>query len=384
MKKTILILCTAFAVFAGTVTAQESKSTKKTVGNSDQKKRSRLSFKKDREEVLEEIKEKSKLYSDAKAIKKASKILTAKFNNYDRKVNYTQILKALSVVDPEVRFAYSDLQSGKYKKVVDRLAADLPKVPNSYRVAAMYLILGDAYFKLGKKWKADKCYRLVLLRSLPRLIFSSRASVKLAELYHSMKRNEYALEMYKYLLNDFNGALTDEEVLHYQKLVEVLDPIYKEPMKSLVDMMGELSGELKQKQLTDKAMKTKSDILDLLTDMIKTAEEKNKPDPEQQRDERDEGEEDEGEEKEKKEQTVKQIRGSAKGGTAGDKKRPRRDADAAKALRPDEAKKVDRWAELSPMEKEKLQNALKNSASDRRRNQINDYHKAMSKDRGKK
>jgi tetratricopeptide (TPR) repeat protein len=230
-----------------------------------------LRLEQERSQVAAEIK--GGLLYEPKDIAAAVKILKDKPANTQQD-NIERICKALAKVDVLFGKAYGQMLKKDYKAAAASAAKVVDDQRATYLSAATFYIYAQCLVGSDRGEDAVEVYREILINMPDRLSFASSASLEAAKVYEKINRLQYAMEMYAYCLENYALTLTEKEAESiYQKIKEFAE-VYKEPFKALATKMGYVETRLAAEDSGKKTQKKEKEILALLEDMIKTAEEK--------------------------------------------------------------------------------------------------------------
>ena len=319
-----------------------------------------------------------------------------------QKDNIERICKAFAAVDDRFAKSYQLYLDGKSNEAVEAFKKIVNTKESSYFSAARSYLLAESLNKSAlallaepSKAPAGKLMMLEaidaykeLLENMPdRVSFSASAAISCADAYDRLGRGVYAMEWYTFCFKNFALTLDKEQVDAIAEKVQKLEEVYKQPMTSVVRMMGEVKDLLEQNESGEKTRSEQEQIAMILEDLIKTIEEKqagsasgNQNDKKDQKDKDEQQNQDAGD---------SQAKGDAKGSG-----RPSSPA-VASALpggatkRPGELNPIrdssenGDWAQLPPREQEKLEEATKKVMSERYRDIIRDYFQRISEEKAK-
>jgi tetratricopeptide (TPR) repeat protein len=347
----------------------------------------RNSLQVEREQVMAEI-EQNILY-EMDDIDEALAVLEEAPEQPSQQDNIQRILKAYAIVDPIFARAHQLHAEGNYKAAAERLRRMLNPEDASYLSAAMHYLYADSLHKQDKNWPAVEAYSELLVNLPDRMSFGSMASQAAAEIYESMGRRYYAMEMYVYCLNNYSLTLSTERLQEMTDKVEYIAGLYKDPMGSVTRMMGEVQEELEKPELGETTQDKQEEVIALLEDLIKNLEDKNRPDPKQKK----KNQSGEGRNRQQR-QTAGQQQGDA--ASQGQKQQPvtrggkptnpmpdsvlvpgpvEQPNKLARRQLKDEAGK---WSSLPPRKREQLRQFLRHSQSDRRGEQVREYSERLA------
>jgi tetratricopeptide (TPR) repeat protein len=225
----------------------------------------------ERKQVVEEIKE--DLLLDPADIAKAVAILTSDAKN-TQKDNIDRIIKALAVADYRFGKAVKLLADGKAEDAAKAIEKDLNVQEATYRNAARYTLYARALAAQDKLADATDAYQNVMVVMGDRISLAAAAAIESALLYEKMQRFSYAAQMYAYAVDNYGLTLDDEVLDTIKSKTEDYATFATDPLGWAQKEMAVVRGSL-DKGDSGKATQDKQEkIVAVITDMIKTAEEK--------------------------------------------------------------------------------------------------------------
>jgi|GEM_PF-1460934 len=225
----------------------------------------------ERKQVVEEIKE--DLLLDPADIAKAVTILTTDPKN-TQKDNIDRIIKALAVADYRFGKAVSLLADGKAEDAAKAIEKDLNVQEATYRNAARYTLYARTLAAQDKLADATDAYQKVMVVMGDRISLAAAAAIESALLYEKMQRFSYAAQMYAYAVDNYGLTLDDEVLDTIKSKTEDYATFATDPLGWAQKEMAVVRGSL-DKGDSGKATQDKQEkIIAVITDMIKTAEEK--------------------------------------------------------------------------------------------------------------
>ncbi len=345
----------------------------------------------ERREVVAELKA-SKIYK-AEAVAAAVKALeAAQVKTQDE--NIFVICEAIAAADARFTLAWREFNEGKFEDAAQRLKGKIQTEQDSYATAAMQYVFGESLRETKEIWDAIGAYTNVLVYQPRKICFASSSACIAAALYESMNRGQYAIEMYTFCLENYGLTLSEAEAETMVERLEELMANYEKPLDTLTQWMGESAGKLKKTDFAQ-AHKSQQDAVILLEDLIKTLEEKNRQKEEEDQEKKEQKEEKPGEGEEPGEESGdKPGEGDKPGDKPGDPRGDKPDSKGAlksalvpgKVTRPGVLTKEHRgtdsgkWSELSPRQKERIENAMKQKLAEKRGSLVRDYHRKLAED----
>jgi len=225
----------------------------------------------EREQVAEEIKE--DLLADPDDIDAAVKDLQDKPKNTQAD-NVARILRAFARVDLRMGKAWKLLNAKKHAEAAEAIEKDLNVQEATYRNAARYTLYARALEAQDKGYDAAEAYQKVLVVMADRISFAAAAAMESARIYDKLERFTYAAEMYSYAVSNYGLALDDEALKLIEKKVAEYGAFGKDPMGWAEKTMGEVKQRLNRLDSGKETQAKEEKIVAVITDLIKTAEEK--------------------------------------------------------------------------------------------------------------
>lgn len=302
-----------------------------------------------------------------------------------QKDNIDRICKALSKADPVFGKAYSLYTDKKYKEAAEAFKKQLTAQESTYLSAARSYLYAESLARGENQWDAVDAYAALLADMPDRISFASAAAANAADIYEKMGRRMYALQMYIFCLKNYGLTLSKEEYDELFKRVETLQKIYEKPLDAVAGMMGDVKTRLDKSDSGKDTQAKEKEIVQLLEDLIKTAEEQQKGGGQSPKPKPNDGK---GKGKGEKPGDAT-AQGQKPGQTRGTPSSPAMKSALVPGAveRPSKLeKKMENgqggdWAELPPREKERLQEVGKKLMSERYRDAISDYRNRLAKTR---
>lgn len=336
----------------------------------------------ERQQVLAELRE-GVLY-DPDDVDAAAKILFAAPADTQQD-NIDRICRAFAKVDLRFAEPYRLLGEKKYAAAAAAAAKILDIHEATYLSAAKLYIYAEALVHAGRREDGVEAYRDILANMPERISFAASAALRAAEAYEKIKRRYYAMEMYAYCLKNYGLTLSKEQFDRIYEKVQKYAETYKDPLGSVAKMMGDVRGRL---ALADSGKQTRDrqeEIVALLEDLIKTAEEQQSSQSPQQQ------------------PASQQNKGSKPGEQAGQgqakvagrpstPKQPTSPMQRSMLVpgavkRPSKLSQVHQgsesgdWAHLPPRDREKIRQIMRKQMSERYRQIIRDYLSRLAEEK---
>lgn len=323
------------------------------------------------------------LYDEADIVKALEKLQAAK--KLSQQDNIARICDAYATVDGRFAEPYELYKKGKFAEAEKKLKKMLNSEDATYLSAAMHFVRADSLARAGRNMDAAEAFSDILVNMPDRLSFAAAGARKAGEVYQKAGRNKYAMQMYMYCLNNYSLTLSRAELDEMLAKVRKFREIYADPMKAVVGMMDDVSKSLARKDVGKKTQDTQQQLVALLEDMIKTAEESQRQKDNQQQ-------------KQQARQQRKKA-GSQQGGKGQGSKSQGKQASNAqnpsspanesvlvpgpvtrpnKLAKKHQAKAAGRWAEMPPRQREKLESMMRQRLGQRRAGLVRDYHKKLA------
>ena len=230
-------------------------------------------------QVAEEIKQ--DLLNDPDDIDAAVRLLNSKPKDTQAD-NIERILKAFATVDLRMGKAHKLLADKQYAEAAEAVEKDLNVQEATYRNAARYTLYARALYADGKGYDAVEAYQKILVVMADRISFAADAAMQSAQIYEGLDRFTYAAEMYSYAVNNYGLTLDDEALDLIEKKVEEYETFGKDPLGWAEKTMGEVRDRLHRLDSGKQTQAKEDKIVAVITDLIKTAEEKQQSSQNQQ------------------------------------------------------------------------------------------------------
>ncbi len=339
----------------------------------------------EREQVIAEIR--AGLLYDPKDVAAAVRIVQADPTDAQAD-NIQRIMRAFATVDPRFGQAYKLSAEGKHAEAAAAAEQLVDPRQTSCAGAARHWLYAEALRQADRGYDAIDVYRAVLVNMPDRISFASASAAAAARTYEQLDRGLYAMQMYEYCLKNYGLTLSKAEFDAMAAKLEELAGIYGKPMDTLVQWMGRVSKRLEAEDSGRETQKTEQEIVALLEDLIKTAEEQQGG-----------GSSGSGQQGQQGQQGQKQGQGQGQGqgqaqgqGKSGPPSGTRQPSSPAQrsALvpggveRPTELSKIrdtgesGDWAELPPRERLRIEQLRKRAMSERHKDIITDYRSRLA------
>lgn len=296
--------------------------------------------------------------------------------------NIDRICRALAIVDLRFDRMTKLRRAGKYAQAAVAAKAMIQERSSTYLSAAQHFLCADSLVRAGKWQDGVEVYGELLTAMPDRISFAAEAAVRSAEAYEKNGRFRNAMEMYAYCVRNYGLALDKSRLAGIMAKIEKYGKLYKAPLKAAADMMGLVQRRLESVDSGRETRKKQDEIIALLDDLIKTAEEQ------QQRQSQGSGKGRQRGRQKSQGRRGKGAKGRASGGTQqpsspmrnsslppGVVRRPPKDAST---IRP--TNETGDWARLPPREKQQIEQVMRKLISQRYRSAISDYHTRMAED----
>jgi tetratricopeptide (TPR) repeat protein len=295
--------------------------------------------------------------------------------------NIDRICRAFAKADEEFAGVYKPFSAGKYDEALKATKAILDPKKSTYLSAALHYISAESLFRLGRYEDSVEAYGTVTALMPDRISFAAASASKCAQAYEKMNRFYYAAEIYVYCIQNYALTMSADELEKIAGRLEYLQGIYKDPLGSVAERMGQVRSRLEQMDSGDKTRQTQHEIVALLEDLIKTAEEKQSQGGQQSQ-----------QQNKSQEQGKSDGQGSGQAKTSGSRpgRRPTNPAQTGYLASrsggsPKEQAKLgpsqgaDDWAKLPPSKRNEIEKAMQRLLPERYRQLIRDYRKQLSK-----
>ena len=339
---------------------------------------------------------------------KAVKILQAKPAADTRVDNIQRIMNALAVVDRRFGKAMKLYKEGEYAQSATEAEAIANVDDSTYLNAAAHLLRADALVALGNKLAkegpeqklASRKARFNAIQTYDRLgrlmpervSFAVEAALRAGQTAEQLDRYYYAMQAYANCLNQYGLTMEADEYETIRLRAKKWADLYEKPFNAVAGMMEGVEKRLKRYDSGEQTQDEGEQIVLVLEDLIKTAEEQSQS----------QGGGGQGQ-KSKKQQKKKDGSGSAsasgqgqaqgKSGSPSGTQQPSSPASTSAlpggaAQRPDPDKASDvrttretgDWAKLPPRQRQEIEEYIKRRNSEKGREQVRDYWSALADD----
>lgn len=353
----------------------------------------------ERQKAIDEIRD--GLLYDEQVKDAAEKMLTAE-GAKTQQDNIERISKAFAKVDGRFGRCLRLFADGDYAKCAEEVKQTLVAEQTNYHSVCKHYLYAEALakkaealHKASKLREAEKTSMFAadayveILRNMPeRISFASVSAVKAGQSFEAYGRNMNAMKVYAYGLKNYGLTLSSEDREKILAKVEAWEAIYRDPMRHLAGQMGKVETRLKAVDSGAKTQKTQRQIVMVLEDLIKTAEE-NQGSGRGQGQQRQKGT--------KKGQGQCQGQGQGQGRSQGRAQGTQQPSSPARegflpagaVVRPGRLSQIRStaetgdWAELPPRERDKLREIMKKVMSERYRSLVSDYRTSLSEKTGR-
>ncbi|MCD6303645.1 MAG: hypothetical protein J7M21_01635 [Planctomycetes bacterium] len=341
----------------------------------------------ERDQAAGEIKE--DLLADPADIDAAVKILQADPAN-TQKDNIDRIIRAFGKIDPHMDKARKLLAAGEYAAAAEAIEKDLDSQDTSYHSAARYMVYARALAGEGKYYDAADAYEKILTNMADRISFAAAAAIESASAYEKRQRFMYALEMYRYAVENYRLTLDRQVTAEIDKKIKEYEKVASDPIGWTDRMMSQVTQRLDNNDSGRDTQAKEEKIIAVITDLIRTAEEKQNQNSQQSSSSR--------QQRQKGQRQSSSRQSSSSQGQAGSPNRPRGTRQpsnparisalvAGTVARPTARSQVRNtgesgdWAELPPRQRQKLLQLRKKVLSERYRDLIKKYRTRIAEQR---
>jgi tetratricopeptide (TPR) repeat protein len=186
--------------------------------------------------------------------------------------NVDRICRAFVKVDTRFARAWKLLDEGKHVEAAAAAKALVNPQQSTYLGAAKYYLYGEALAKCGKGEEAVDAYSEIFDRMRDRTSLAAEAMLRAAQTWEQLGRGMYAYRGYVLYYNKYRMVLPADERQALERKIDELKKEYGNPIESAARKMGEVSQRLEKLDSGVDTRKTQDQIVALLDDMIKTAE----------------------------------------------------------------------------------------------------------------
>ena len=342
----------------------------------------------ERKQVRSEIENNFLYEEDAAATKQAVKLLTDKPANTQQD-NLNRICQAMAIVDIRFTGPYRKFQAGKFAAAAEELARKLNPEEATHLSAAMHYVYAESLRKSNKPWKAVDAYTNILVNMPDRISFASAAAMAAGKIYESMGRNMYAMEMYVYCLRNYSLTMPGQAAADMLDKVEKFQRIYSNPLRVVSGMMEGIKKRLDGNDIGKGTRQKQQEVVALLEDLIKTAEEKqrNKKNQQQQQRQRQRRKDAQKKPGQKKPGQKKPGQGKKPGPpqgndpTTGAKESflvPGKVSKPSRLAQVHEGTDSTKWSDMPPRQREKIENIMRQRLAEKRGDQVREYHRKLA------
>jgi tetratricopeptide (TPR) repeat protein len=187
--------------------------------------------------------------------------------------NIERILRAFAAADEDFANAYTRFAAKGYKSAADRAGELLDARNATYRSAALHFLYAEALFGQEKYDESVEAYRTLLTLMPDRISFASASAARCAEAYEQLGRLYYAMEMYAYCLQNYGLTISENRLDEIVTRLNTLEETYEDPLGAVAGRMGEVHKLLGKGDTGEKTRDKQQEIVRVLEDLIKTAEE---------------------------------------------------------------------------------------------------------------
>ncbi|MFW6066346.1 MAG: tetratricopeptide repeat protein [Planctomycetota bacterium] len=292
-----------------------------------------------------------------------------------RSDNIARICRAFAAVDFRLSEPYEHFREDRYDQAAEAMRKLINPNDASCLSAVEHYLLARSLEASGEQWDALETYAQLLERMPERYSFAADAAERTAELYEQMGRRLYALEAYRVCVSRYGLMLSKERFDEINQRILELDRLYRAPLSTVEQMMGDVAERLSAADSGEQTRRKQREIVMLLEDLIKTAEESSSGSSDSQ-----------GQRQRQQRQSASRQDRSSQGRRGG---RPDSPLDSG-ALPEGEPGRMDElsgvyeggesgdWASLPPRQREKLQETAEQAMPERYRDMIRDYRTRLA------
>lgn len=348
-------------------------------------------LKMERQQATEEIRE--GLLYEPDDIDAAVKMLENSPKN-TQKDNIERIMKALMKVDLRLGQVGKLMDAKKFAEAAEAVKKELNLQEATYINAARYTLYAKALAAAGRGYEAVEAYQFLLVNMPDRVSFAAAAALDSARIFEQLNRFTYAGEMYAYAVKNYGLTLDKEALEEITKKLEEFSEFQKDPLGWASGLMGEVKKRLSELDSGQDTQKQEDKIVAVITDLIKTAEEKANAQQQQQQQQPKPGEGKPGEGKPGEGKPGEGKPGEGKSGQPQGTNKPNGPTNSSGLVPGAVARMTKRseahdstesgdWSNLPPREKQKLEQ-LRNKIMSERHREINGEYRAKVAGAGRK
>ena len=187
--------------------------------------------------------------------------------------NVDRICLALAKADTRLSRPYALFRAGKHAEAAEAVKETFNLRELTYLSAAKHYIYAESLAMTGQDEQAVEAYNHIVSDMPDRISFAAAAAVRVAETYEKMGRFLYAMRAYTYCLRNYGLTLDNTRFQQMLKKVEEYALIYEDPLGNLAQKMAAVQRRLEAQDSGKETQRRENEIVALLEDLIKTAEE---------------------------------------------------------------------------------------------------------------
>lgn len=186
--------------------------------------------------------------------------------------NIERICKAYAKIDRKFGNLYKLYAAKQYAKGVSA-GKELVNTESTFLSAARAYIYARC-LQEAKPHEEDAAdaYSDLLENMYDRISFASEAAMRRAALYEELGRGGYAMQAYAFVLKNYGLTLDQKEFDTIYDKIKKLQEKYGDPLGTIAKMMGDVKERLAKSDSGDQTRQTQKEIVVMLNDLIKTAE----------------------------------------------------------------------------------------------------------------
>ncbi|MFP4054203.1 MAG: tetratricopeptide repeat protein [Phycisphaerae bacterium] len=221
----------------------------------------------EREQVAEEIR-RNILYSDAE-VAGAIVVLDDHARN-TRQDNIERICKAFAMLDASFAQAHDLMHQGQHREAAEELRKLIHAQELNYFGATKMYVYASCLAESGDPAGALEAYAGLLGDMPDRISFAATAASDTAAAYEQLRRERYALQMYRYVLQNYSPALSDEDYFRIsEKIRRLQSQIDREQPESPSELDDLRTESAEPAETLDTA---ESEIAIILSDLLDSLE----------------------------------------------------------------------------------------------------------------
>jgi HPt (histidine-containing phosphotransfer) domain-containing protein len=258
---------------------------------------------------------------------------------------------------------------------------------STYLGAAKAYLYAASLEQAGRADEAADAYTDLISNMSDRISFAGDAAMRMAQLYDRTGRGMYAMQAYAFLLKNY-GLTMDERAFDdiYAK-IKKLQEVYGDPMGTVAKMMSDVKERLAAVDSGSDTQLKEKDIVALLDDLIKTAEEQSQSQSQGSQNKKKKSGKGGGDCQNEGDSSSAMARGKGKPNnkpSSPARQSTLREGETTRAGKGSDVHDTGEngdWSALPPEQQQKLEQVRQRLLSERYRDIISDYHKRIAEEK---